>query len=202
MIQELRLLGGTLVCDSCMCSDLVPGRMMIADLFDEKTMKITIEEILDIEVGALATTIIKCKKKALEEVTLFDLILDHDRAQKHLHGVYFFFDPSGEKPLYIGKVQSPQFIERLPCHLAIGEGSWSNQFLKSHRDKTNTGSLSSAAHNARNCQILLLLAPPEFAPRLESLCIRLLEPAYNKRNPKSGLPAQLDETASIRSLLQ
>ena len=165
-----------------------------------KKMKITFEDIQDLNVADLAERIAASEKKTLEDVTLFDLILDGDTEQKHVHGVYFFFDTAGEIPLYIGKVQSPQFIERLPCHLAVGEGSWSNQFLKSHRDKTKAASLSAAAVSARKCQILLLLAPPKFTPRLEALCIRQLKPTYNKTKPRSGLPNQIDDGTTIRSL--
>jgi hypothetical protein len=168
-------------------------------------MKIKLEDLLDSKVDELVWKIKESDKKALEDVSLFDLILDGDQEQAHVHGVYMFFDPSGKKAVYIGKVQSPQFIERLPCHLAIGEGSWSNQFLKGHRNATSAGSLAETANSARKCKLLLLLASPGSAAKLEALCIKLFvndgHELYNKAKPRAGLPREIDGGLLVRDIL-
>lgn len=163
-------------------------------------MKLVFEDIQDLQIKDLANTFEASPQKALEEVTLYDLILDGSAKLPHLHGVYFFYDSTGGTLLYVGRVKSPQFIERLPSHLALGEGSWSNQFLRTHREKTNAKTLEDAADSARGCQILLLLSPLQCAAKLEALCIRKLNPRYNKTKPKSGLPSVIEDSMRIRDL--
>ena len=101
-------------------------------------------------------------KKRLRDVHLFDFIMhDGKELPDGVHGIYFFFAPDGTTCLYVGKNSSPQFIERIPWHLAISETSWQNYFLKYYKKDREFTSLFEAAKDAGDCQILLMPTPPE-----------------------------------------
>lgn len=165
-------------------------------------MKINYDDISGLGVSDLKEEIYSHERMRLSELTLFDLILDGAKANRYVHGVYFFFDPRIDQLLYVGKVQSPQFIERLPAHLAIGEGSWSNQFLKSHRKRIGVESLESAAIDAKECELLLLLAPPDFSNKIEALLIWALKPIYNRTRPKAGIDFNAIEGLVIEKIVE
>jgi hypothetical protein len=167
-----------------------------------KCMVISIDQIRDKTVKEAAELIKARPRKRLGDLRIFDLILVDDKEHQHVHGVYFFFSGSGNCLLYVGRVQSPQFIERIPAHFAIGEGSWQNRFLKSHREEAGLGSLAAAAADSANCEILLLLAPPEFAAVLEALWIRQLKPKYNKRKPSMPFGGAFTPDWTINEILQ
>lgn len=112
------------------------------------------------------------------------------------------FSQGGHQVLYVGRVQSPQFIERLPAHFALGEGSWQNQFLKHHRDTNSQETLEAAAVRAADCELLLILAPPHQAARLEALLIEVTLPTYNLKKPKAGLPSPIPRDSTLRDVLE
>lgn len=165
-------------------------------------MTITLEALLPETVAGCAAAIRKAAKKRLADVTLFDLILGPEKPHPHHHGAYLVFSPGGDQLLYVGRVQGPQFIERLPAHFALGEGSWQNQFLKHHRNRTSAVSLANAAFGAGNCELLLVLSPPEHAAKLEALLIRAMLPAYNVSQPKSGLPSSISPDLTLQVILK
>jgi len=120
-------------------------------------------------------------KKRVDDLRVLDLIMQKDEALPFVHGLYMFFESDGKSCLYVGRVMSPQFIERVPAHFAISEASWSNQFLKTHKEHSNCASLNSAAVSAKDCQILILPMPHEFIDGAEKLFILFLKPRYNKK---------------------
>ena len=147
-------------------------------------MTITLKELLPHRISEFEGIIRAANRKRLGDVTLFDLILNESEAHPHHHGVYLFTSSGGDQILYVGRVKSPQFIERLPSHFALGEDSWQNQFLKHHRKSIGVVSLREAAVAAADCELLLVLAPQGNATELEALLIHVLKPIYNKRLPK------------------
>ena len=138
-------------------------------------------------------------RKRMADVTLFDLILGDSGPHQHLHGIYLLFAKGGDPILYVGRVRGPQFIERFPAHFALGTGSWQNVFLKHHQAHTGAVDLAAAAVGASDCELLLLLSPPELAAKLEALFIRFLRPAYNRARPNAGLPGAIPSDSTLAS---
>ena len=147
-------------------------------------MTITIEELLLIPIRQIESTLVSASKKKLKEVTLYDLLLNGECPLRYVHGVYVFYAEDGKRCLYVGKVEKPQFIERVPAHLAPGQGSWFNGFLRHHSNATTEGNLDKALLTTRDCHLMLILAPNDIARKLETVMIRELKPAYNRKRPK------------------
>ena len=164
-------------------------------------MTLAVEEILPKTVEEACAMIKSVRRKRVADVTLFDLILNASGQHRHLHGVYFVFAAGGGSILYIGRVQSPQFIERFPAHFALGAGCWQNQFLRHHLTATGADDFATAAIRASDCELLLLLSPQCHAAKLEALLIRLLRPSYNKKQPKAGLPTVIPPDSTIQFVL-
>jgi hypothetical protein len=141
-------------------------------------MTIAIEDILPKTLQDACAMLTEATRKRMADVTLYDLILGPSGRHRHLHGVYLIFSPQNGMPLYIGRVRGPQFIERFPAHFALGKGSWQNVFLKHHQRHIAAVDLEAAAIAASDCELLLLLSPPEMAAKLEALLIRFLHPTY------------------------
>ena len=164
-------------------------------------MTIAFEDILQKTVSDACVAISTAPRKKLASVTLFDLILGDSGQHAYLHGVYMIFAQGGEPLLYVGRVHGPQFIERFPAHFALGTGSWQNVFVTRHQEATRAPDLASAAQRAAHCELLLLLSPPMYAARLEALFMRFLQPTYNRRKERAGLPLTISPSSTIASLL-
>ena len=165
-------------------------------------MTITIEDLQSIPIGQIEGALASASKKALKEVTLYDFLLSGDFPLRYVHGVYVFYAEDGQKSLYVGKVEKPQFIERVPAHLAPGRGSWFNGFLRHHSNATSEGDLDKALLTTRDCLLLLVLAPYDIASKLETVLIRELKPSYNSKRPKVNASESPDgENEHLSSLL-
>lgn len=141
------------------------------------------------------------EKRILGHVTLYDLIMPDGVPLEIVHGIYMFFAADNQTCLYVGKVVSPQFIERVPSHLGLRDGSWFNQFLRAHRAQTEADSLSAAAKDAFHCRLLLLPTPHELIANLEKLLIISMKPRYNRRIPRANLLNGILQTDSVASAL-
>ena len=139
------------------------------------------------KLAELSGLVTSTPKKRLDSLCLFDFILYQESELPFVHGIYAFFDTTGEKCLYVGRVLGPQFIERVPAHFAIGNGSRYNQFLRAHKESNDFLNLADAAISARSCQFLLMPMPHALIRRAEELLILLLAPNYNKRIPRNTL---------------
>lgn len=126
------------------------------------------------------STIAAAKKKRLGDAKLFDFIMQDDSELPGLHGIYMFFDADSATCLYVGKNSSPQYIERIPWHFAVSEGSWQNHFLKYYRTHHQSPSLFEAAQGARNCHILLMPVPHELITKTEKFFRVFQKPLFNK----------------------
>lgn len=125
------------------------------------------------------TTIRAASKKRLRDAKLFDFIMQDGIEIPGVHGVYFFFAADNETCLYVGKNSSPQFIERIPWHFALGEESWQNHFLKYYRRHYQSASLFEAAQAAGDCHILLMPALHEVIAKAETFFRVFLKPRFN-----------------------
>ncbi|HSH39494.1 MAG TPA: hypothetical protein VK993_11985 [Chthoniobacterales bacterium] len=107
--------------------------------------------------------------------------LHHARRQAlpGLHGVYFYFAADSTTCLYVGKNSSQQFIERIPWHFAVSEGSWQNHFLDRYRTHHHSESLFEAAKAARDCYILLMPVPHELIGKAERFFRVFQQPRFN-----------------------
>ena len=132
----------------------------------------------------LAGLLSAAPKKLLGEVRLFDLVLVGDSRLTHTHGIYCFYDRDGRTCLYVGKVEGPQFIERLPSHLSLSEGSWFNQFMRGMKEEY--ASFERAALAARQCMLVIIPMPSQFVAPAERILIERLNPRLNKKRSKSG----------------
>ena len=147
----------------------------------------------------LAGVLLVARKKRLGDVRLFDLILAADLPLASCHGIYCFYSCDPVTCLYVGKVESPQFIERLPSHLSLSDGSWFNQFMRGIRSEC--ASFEKAALIARECTLLLIPMPQEFVALAELVLIERLNPKFNKRRPKSGFASVAHDHAPFGKIL-
>ena len=143
----------------------------------------------------------KHRKKILSKLSIFDLILQGDKPLPFVHGVYMFFSPE-DICLYVGRVMSPQFVERMPSHFAISEGSRFNQFLKAHQDHNGFATLEDAAISARDCKVLILPMEHGIINKMERLFILLLDPKYNKRKPNKRLYDKITSDMKITDAIK
>lgn len=118
-------------------------------------------------------------KKRLRDARLFDFIMQDSAELPGLHGIYFYFAPDNETCLYVGKNSSQQFIERIPWHFAVSEGSWQNHFLKYHRKHTNAESLFAAAKSAGDCHVLLMPVEDDLIAIAEKFFRVFQKPRFN-----------------------
>lgn len=95
--------------------------------------------------------VIAASKKRVSDIRIYDLLYEND--QPISTGVYLFFAPDSTL-LYAGKTQ--RFVERIPWHFALGEGSWMNHFLRYTREHKGVESLKEAADAAREDNLLLI----------------------------------------------
>lgn len=139
----------------------------------------------------------------LRDLKVFDLILDGDGPTDICHGVYAFFDPEGIC-LYVGKNSSQSFVERIPWHFALGEGSWMNHFLKYLKRDQSLTSLGGAAMAARNCELLLMpIAQYELIGAFEKFLRIFLMPKFNGYSQKyRARYAGVDLSEPLRVLLR
>jgi hypothetical protein len=68
-------------------------------------------------------------KKHLEQLRLFDLLLESDSGQALRHGVYMFFDEKGEC-IYVGMCSSSHFAHRIGGHFGMSPKYEMNTFLR------------------------------------------------------------------------
>ena len=141
------------------------------------------EEIEGLTIKEACEVFCEHKKKCLAELSIFDFIIQEDKPLPFVHGIYVFFSSEKNLCLYVGRVMSPQFVERIPAHFAVSEGSWSNQFLKAHREHNDLKTLEDAAVSAKSCKILIAPMEHEVIDKMERLFILFLKPKYNKRKP-------------------
>ena len=118
-------------------------------------------------------------KKLLRDIKLFDFIMQDGAEIPGVHGIYFYFAPDAETCLYVGKNSSQQFIERIPWHFAISEGSWQNHFLKYFRKHHNFGTLFEAAKDIGDCHILLMPIDAELIKNSEKFFRVFQKPQFN-----------------------
>ena len=148
------------------------------------------------------TTILTAPKKRLRDAKLFDFIMQDGIELLGVHGVYFFFAADNATCLYVGKNSSPQFIERIPWHLALGEDSWQNHFLKYYRKQYQLASLFEAAKAAGDCHILLMPAPHEIIAKAEKFFRVFLKPRFNTltsgRRFLNSIPLDMNVGEAIR----
>ena len=149
-----------------------------------------------------AESIISADKRILGHVTLYDLIMPDGVPLEIVHGIYVFFAADNRTSLYVGKVVSPQFIERIPSHLGLREGSWFNQFLRAHMNHSNASSLPEAARSAFHCHLVLLPTPHNLIKNLEKLLIVALKPKYNRAIPRANLLNAVLDTDTVSTALQ
>ena len=72
-----------------------------------------------------------------------------------------------------------QFIERIPWHFAIGEGSWQNHFLKYYKKHYQLDSLFEAAKGAADCHILLMPVDGDLITKAEKFFRIFQKPKFN-----------------------
>lgn len=165
-------------------------------------MIVTFASIQCLTVAQACDVIRNQQKKRVNDLRIFDLIEQNDEALPFVHGLYMFFDSDGKSCLYVGRVMSPQFIERIPAHFAISEASWQNQFLKAHKEHNDCPSFRAAAVSAKDCQILILPMPHEFIVVGEKLFILFLKPKYNKRRPSADYYGKIPIDIAVSSAMQ
>ncbi len=134
-------------------------------------------EHLSIRDGCAA--IAAAPKRRLADVKLFDFIIQDGAPLPGVHGIYFYFAPDGTSCLYVGKNSSQQFIERIPWHFALSDGSWQNHFLKYYRTHNHSESLFEAAKAAGDCQILLMPVAHELVGKAERFFRVFQQPRFN-----------------------
>lgn len=166
-------------------------------------MIISIDELYCASLVDLREIVRRAPKKRLKHVSLYDFLLVGNVPLKHLHGVYAFYDMDAGNCLYVGKVQKPQFIERVPAHLASSQDSWFNGFLRYHSRATASGNLDQGLLTSRECQLILVTAPSHIAQKLEAILIHILNPSYNERRPKLRIPPDsYSDSETLSSLLR
>jgi hypothetical protein len=159
-----------------------------------------LDKLSPVPLSDLSNVLSKAKKKVLGEVRLFDLIVADNTPLACCHGIYCFYAPDGTTCLYVGKVEGPQFIERLPSHLSLSEGSWFNQFMRGLKDETT--SFAEAANVAKDCMLILIPIQSEFVKIAEKVLIERLNPKLNKRKSKSGYAGAVFDSISFGQVLQ
>lgn len=68
-------------------------------------------------------------KKILQDLRLFDLLLDNNRQTAMRHGVYMFFDDQGNC-VYVGMCTSSHFAHRIGGHFGMSPKYSMNTFLR------------------------------------------------------------------------
>jgi len=158
------------------------------------------ESLSNSRLSDLGSLLSGAPKKVLGEVRLFDLIMTGDTLLVHVHGIYCFYDRYGITCLYVGKVEGPQFIERVPAHLSPSEGSWFNQFMRGM--KGEYASFDIAALVARQCMLVIIPMPLPFVARAELILIERLNPRLNKKRSKSGYNGSAYDMTVFGEILQ
>jgi hypothetical protein len=150
--------------------------------------------------GDLGCVISMAPKKILSEVRLFDLILADGLPLESFHGIYCFYANDSVTCLYVGKVERPQFIERLPSHLSLSKGSWFNQFMRGVKEGCPT--FEQAAQIAKECTLLIIPMPQQFVRLAELILIERLNPGLNKKKHKSGYATAKYDLSVFGDILQ
>jgi len=119
----------------------------------------------------------QAQKKKVGDLKIYDLMLDDD--EPILNGVYVFFSETGNC-LYVGKNAAQKFVERIPWHFAVDQGAWMNQYLKRTRKHNELETLTEAAHEAKDDQLLLIpVEQRDLIKPLEKFLRLFAEPLYN-----------------------
>lgn len=147
-------------------------------------------EHLSIRDGCAA--IVAAPKRRLADAKLFDFIMQEGAPLPGVHGVYFYFAADGTTCLFVGKNSSQQFIERIPWHFAVSDGSWQNHFLRYYRTHHHSESLFEAAKAAGDCYILLMpVLPHEVIGRAERFFRVFQQPRFNTLSSGKRLTASI-----------
>lgn len=90
-----------------------------------------IDDLRMLTVGIAIEKIIASSKKRLDELRLFDMLLDYNSDAKSAlrHGVYLFFDEDNTC-LYIGMCSSSHFAHRIGGHFGMSPKYGMNTFLR------------------------------------------------------------------------
>jgi hypothetical protein len=142
-------------------------------------MILPFKSIEALSVAEAIKSITTAPKKQIRDIKLFDFIMQGGTEISGVHGIYFYFAPDGETCLYVGKNSSQQYIERIPWHFAISEGSWQNHFLKYFRKYYNYGTLFEAAKKIGDCHILLMPVDAELIKNSEKFFRVFQNPQFN-----------------------
>lgn len=149
-------------------------------------------------------TITKCEKKRLDKLRLYDFIVNSStgRPLKIVHGVYLFFSTQ-KKCLYVGKSSSRQFIERIPCHLALGDHAWFNQLLKFSKNEFK--SYVKAIEATKKFTLLMIsVKDKKKVKNIEKLLKLIIEPKYNSYKPvyTQRMSSRINSNESFDNILK
>jgi hypothetical protein len=143
-------------------------------------MFLALESVQRMTVRQACDEITRAPRKSVSNLRLLDLLFDPEGTVPGQNGVYIFFSETGEC-LYVGKNSSQTFVERIPWHFAIGEGSYANHLLKKLRKVYQIQSLEECAKKASSFELLLIPIPVwENIKPLETLLRRAMHPKLNK----------------------
>jgi len=157
--------------------------------------------IENLSVSEACKAIAAAPKKRLRDAKLFDFIMQDGAELPGLHGIYFYFAPDDRTCLYVGKNSSQQFIERIPWHFAVSEGSWQNHFLKYYRKHHNSNSLFNAAKAAGDCYILLVPIEDELITSAEKFFRVFQKPQFNTLASRRHLFNSVPTETNVREAI-
>ena len=137
-------------------------------------------------VAELKIEIDHAPKMKLENLRVFDLIMENGIPTNQNHGVYLFFSKDNQC-LYVGKNSSNTFVERIPSHFALDERSWMNYFLKHFKKAHKIESIPETATRVTQCNLLLLSVDErdiEWIDALEKAMRIVMRPLFNDLSEK------------------
>ncbi len=128
----------------------------------------------------------------LSTIKLSQLILANGKLIYPGIGVYVF--KIGEEIVYVGKVSSRSFIERIPSHFDLRQKAWMNSFLKYYAIqklslRVNNRNLGKAAKKCFDDRVRLILIgfgsrSKKSISNFESHLRKILQPKYNRTKNK------------------
>ena len=161
-------------------------------------MFLAFELIQGMTVSQARDEIMRAPRKRVSDLKVLDLAFEPGGNVPSQNGVYIFFSEKGEC-LYVGKNSSQTFVERIPWHFALGEGSYANHLLKRLRKIYQIQSLEECAKRASTFELLLIPVPVwENIKPLENLLRKAMCP---KLNGSSGWNEE-DAARLIKDFLQ
>jgi hypothetical protein len=138
---------------------------------------ISIEQYWNSTLDDLARTICERGKVRVGDIRLRELADTSERP----YGVYAFFDSVVQgNCLYVGKVSSRSYAERIPMHFDPRSKSWMNQFTRKLSDRKFNGCYESALLHALDQYIVFLgfrFTSSDAANEHRAKCINRLETA-------------------------